>query len=341
MKDDFALIIGINDYTPLNENGLKTLHGAINDANYFEEWVTNVNGGNVPATNCFKITSIPNPLKPIQEEIDTAITIMINLIKSSGGTAKRLYFYFAGHGLGSMDNTKDTALCLANWSELRRNTALSSEAYQDVIRQFGYFEEIIFLVDCCRNTKINVKPMYPSFAPTLPNPAAGRTKLFVGYATQYQDQSFEIEVGDAEMRGVFTKVLIDGLKGNAKYDDKGIIDAESLKDYLIRFTPLEAQKQGFKQIPEIIHSFNSATPIVILANIQDKNVTCHILFNNTRNSNIELIDHSGVITSFDASQQKSVQVTLTEKLYLLRDTMTDEKYPILVQPSKLEIYVNF
>ena len=339
MKEDFALIIGINDYTPPAKNGLRTLRGAINDANHFEKWVKKTDGGNIPITNCFKIISKPNPLRPIQDEIDTAITNMIGLIKSKGGSAKRLYFYFAGHGLGSLDNISDTALCLANWSELRRNTALSSEAYKEAIRQFGYFEEIIFLTDCCRNAKINVKPMHPSFAPPMPSPAAGQTKLFVGYATQYQDQSFEIEVGSSEMRGVFTKVLIDGLNGAAA-NQNGIISADSLRDYLMLHTPVEAQKQGFKQIPEIIHSFTSGPPLITLTNIQ-KNITCYIIFSNTRNNNVELIDSSGVINSFDASQRKNVQVILKKGLYLLKDTVTDEKYPIQVSPTNNEIHINF
>lgn len=340
MKENFAIIIGINDYTPQSNSGLRTLCGAINDANQFEKWVTNPNGGNVVATNCIKITSNPNPLSPIKDKIDTEITEMIDLIKGKGGSAKRLYFYFAGHGLGSIDNISDTALCLANWSELRRNSALSSEAYKEVIRQFGYFEEIIFLVDCCRNTKINVKPMHPFFAPPMPGPAAGQTKLFIGYATQYQDQAFEIEVRDSEMRGVFTKVLIDGLNGAAAKHN-GIIDADSLRDYLILQTPIEAQKQGYKQKPEIFHSFTSANPLITLTNIQNKNINCHILFSNTRNNNVELIDNSGVINSFDASQTKNVQVLLTKGLYLLRDTVTDEQHPIQVSPSKQEIHVNF
>jgi hypothetical protein len=340
MKEDFALIIGINDYTPPSKSGLRTLRGAINDANQFEAWATNTYGGNVAIANCFKITSLPKPLKPIQDEIDTAITEIINLIKDKGGSAKRLYFYFAGHGLGSIDNISDTALCLANWSELRRNTALSSEAYKEVIRQFGYFEEIIFLADCCRNTKINVKPMHPTFAPPMPNPVAGQTKLFVGYATQYQDQSFEIEVGNSEMRGVFTKVLIAGLNGDAANQD-GIINADSLRDYLILQTPIEAQRQGFKQKPEIVHSFISTTPLITLTNIQNKNIACHIIFTNARNNNVELIDNSGVINIFDASQQKNVQVTLTKGLYLLRDSVTDEKCPIQVSHLNSDIHVNF
>jgi hypothetical protein len=270
-----------------------------------------------------------NPLRPIQEEIDNAITDkMIPKINALGGMARRLYFYFAGHGLGSMDNISDTALCLANWSELNRNKALSSEAYKEVIRQFGYFEEIIFLADCC---------MHPSFAP--PMPIAKDTQLFIGYATQYQDESFEIEVGTSEMRGVFTKVLIEGLNGAAANSD-GVVNADSLKDYLYIQTPIEAQKAGFKQKPEIFSSFTSATPILTLANFQNADTKCIIIFSNSRTT-VDLIGNSGLISTFDASQKNQVEVLLPKGLYLLQDKSTGENYPIQVSPSNEPINVNF
>lgn len=341
MKEDFALIIGINDYTPPDANGLRTLGGAINDANHFEEWVLNANGGNVPRKNCKKIISNPNPLKPIQKEIDDAYLAIDELISKGGGQAKRFYFYFAGHGVGLMNATKEIALCLANWSEKRRHEALGAELYKETFNQYGYFEEIIFILDCCRNTKVNINPAHPSFSPIMQGSKAGQTRLFTAYATQYQDQSFEVEDGDWEMRGVFTRVLLDGLNGDAP-NENGNITADGLKDYLMKQTPIEAKKKGFKQIPQIIvDSFTSATPIISLVNYQVKNIKCYINFNERRNNNVELIDNSGVINSFTASQQKNVQVTLPKGLYLLRDTVTDEKYPIQVSPSNQDIHVDF
>ncbi len=340
MEENFALIIGINDYTPLNKNGLRTLHGAVNDADDFEEWVRNPDGGNVTEKNCKKIVSKPNPLKPLQDEVDDAFLVMEQRIQENGGKAKRLYFYFAGHGLGTLHNTNDTALCLANWSENRRKSALSSESYKDVIKQYGYFEEIIFLADCCRNSKINVNGKEPTFAPFMPHENSGNTKLFVGYATTYQDQSYEVEVENSEMRGVFTKVLIDGLNGDAAKD--GVINADKLRDYLLKRTPIEAQKHGFKQVPDINHSFSSETPIVTLTNALEQSIVCNIKFITTRNALVELIDGSSeVITSFDPTEDNEVQVSLEKGLYLLRDTSTDEIYPIRVSHSNQEIYVEF
>ncbi|NBB26997.1 caspase family protein [Cellulophaga sp. BC115SP] len=320
MKEDFAILIGINDYTSPTQKGLRTLGGAVNDANKLEKWVASATGGNVPAPNIKKIISSSMPLKPLQDEIDDAFLEIEATIQAQGGTARRLYFYFAGHGLGTLDSTTNTALCLANWSESRRQSALSSEEYKDGIKQYGYFEEIFFIADCCRNTKINIKPKAPTFSIPVPGQAAGQTKMFVAYATQYQDQSYEVESIDSEMRGAFTTVLIEGLNGAAA--NNGLVGVDDLRDFLIKATPELAQKQGYKQIPEISHTYsNNAT----LVEVQLVGNNLNIIFGATRNNPVELFDGDlNLIETIDSSQSKRVSRQLGKGLYQLRDTLTDE-----------------
>lgn len=337
MKEDFAIIIGINDYTPPNQKGLKTLQGAVNDANKLETWVASATGGNVPAANIKKIISSPNPLKPLQDEIDDAFLEIETAIQAKGGSARRLYFYFAGHGLGTLDNTSNTALCLANWSEYRRQSALSSEDYKDNIKQYGYFEEIIFVADCCRNTKINIKPKAPTFSIPVPAETAGQTKMFVAYATQYQDQSYEIESIGSEMRGAFTTVLIEGLNGGAA--NNGTIGADDLRDFLIKETPELAQKQGYKQIPDISHTYANNTTLVSVQVVQS---VVNFIFGAARNNPIEIIDGElNVIATYDASQNKNYSRSFPKGLYLLRDTVTDENKSFQVSSSQINYNVNF
>lgn len=331
MKDDFALIIGINDYTPQKFNGPKSLAGAIRDANLFEKWVIDKKGGGVLPSNCEKIISNPDPLNPIQNQIDEAYKRLHKLIRANGNKARRFYFYFSGHGIGLTTNrSKEVALCLANWSEDERNEALGAELYQDAINQYGYFEEIIFILDCCRNTKVNVTPKHPSFTPQEV-PTSGQAKTFTAYATQHQQKAGEVKDGnEGDTTGIFTSVLLNGLKGDAP-NDNGIITADGLKDYLMKQTPIEAQKKGFKQIPQIIvDSFTAETPFMSLVNYSDEAITCYIIFSETRNNEVQLIDGSGNVTSYNASEQKNVEVSLPKGLYLLRDTVTGEKISMKV-----------
>jgi hypothetical protein len=337
MKEDFAIIIGINDYTPVNLSGLKTLQGAVNDANKVEAWVASATGGNVPAGNIKKIISSPTPLKPLQDEIDDAFLDIEASIKANGGLARRLYFYFAGHGLGTLDSTVDTGLCLANWSEYRRQSALSSESYKDYIKQYGYFKEIIFIADCCRNTKINIKPKAPTFSSPVPGLNAGQTNMFVAYATQYQDQSFEIESIDSEMRGAFTTVLLEALEGGASKN--GVIGADDLRDYLKIETPKIALQLGYKQIPEVSHTYTQNASLVTVTGVHPN---VNFSFGATRSNLIELLDGNlEVIAAFDARQNKNLSKELLSGLYQLRDTVTDETKDFKVSPSQININVNF
>ena len=340
MKNDFALIIGINDYTPTNANGLKTLGGAINDANYFEEWILSSKGADVPIENCRKIISNPSPLAPIQKQIDDAFLEIEDLIITNAKVARRFYFYFAGHGVGLMNSANEVALCLANWSERRRHEALGAEIYKDIFQQYGYFEEIIFILDCCRNSKININPASPSFSPIMPGLHSGKTRVFAAYATQYQDQSFEAAQENSEMRGIFTKVLLDALNGDAPSED-GVITAAGLKDYLEKKVQSEAQIKGFKQIPQINNAFLNDAPFITLFDKKSDNTMCFISFNPTRNNDVELIDNWKVLETFDATKSKEIQIALPKGLYLLKDTITGDEKGINVSPSKTEIYVEF
>jgi hypothetical protein len=336
MKEDFAIIIGINDYTPLNQYGLRTLQGAINDANKIEEWISSITGGKVPHANIKKIISNPNPLKPLQDEIDDAFLDIEYSIKRKGGHARRLYFYFAGHGLGTLDSPNDTALCLANWSENRRQSALSSEQYKDNIHKYGYFEEIIFIADCCRNTKINIKPKSPTFEALSPGLGAGQTKLFVAYATQYQDQSFEVESANSERRGAFTTVLIDALNGAAA--NNGSIGADDLRDYLAKETPTLAQKNGYKQIPDVFHTYTNNTSLHLVGVVV---TDVYFMFDATRKNRVELSDGNNIITYYDASQNKNPIIQLKNGLYQIRDTVTGEDKFFRVNSINNIIYVDF
>lgn len=337
MKEDFAIIIGINDYTPISLKGLRTLQGAINDANNVEKWVASTSGGNVPSGNIKKIISTPNPLRPFQTEIDMAFDQIIESINAKGGLARRLYFYFAGHGLGTLDSSIDTGLCPANWSEFLRHTALSSESYKDYIKQIGYFEEIFFIADCCRNTKINIKLKTPGFSSPVPGQNAGQTNMFVAYATQYQDQSFEIESVDSEMRGAFTTVLLEALEGAASKN--GVIGADDLRDYLAIETPKLALKMGYKQIPDITHTFIQNASLVKVKDIQSN---VNLFFSVSRNNPVELLDGNlNIIDIYNLDKTRKYSKHLEKGLYQLRDTITDETIYFKVLPSQNNIDVNF
>ncbi|HRI72462.1 MAG TPA: caspase family protein, partial [Polyangium sp.] len=109
--EDYALVVGVNDYPQL-----RSLRGAIGDAQAFSAWLVEAQGGALRAENVHTIISTVDPLGPIGPEINDALEDILQRADRSGG--RRFYFYFSGHGCVG-DRANDLALCLANWSSLR------------------------------------------------------------------------------------------------------------------------------------------------------------------------------------------------------------------------------
>lgn len=327
---NFALIIGINHY-----EFLRPLNGAIQDAKDFKDCLINI--GEVNQNNCFYIESINTPkFLPLQIEIDLKIRDIITEVKhliNQGQQIGKLYFYFAGHGLGVTDNISNTALCLPIWSELMRNSALSSENYKENLRQFGYFSEIFFFFDCCRNTKIKVFPLTPQFSSTIIH---GNTQVFIGYATQYEDQAFEIENDNNEKRGVFTQVLIKALNGEASEATTNNITISTLSDYLNKNVPIEAQKNNYRQRPEIIlENINNLNQIILSRNSIKHN--CNIIFNSNP-SIIEISDGSlKLIGTYNQNLDNRISIQLNNGLYKIVNVTTKQTELIQINGADINV----
>ncbi|MFN3754301.1 caspase domain-containing protein [Flavobacterium sp.] len=246
---NYAIIIGINNYTKPEDAGLKELQGAIRDAKEIYTWM--INKGDVKKSNCYLILST-DALYPIKNDVDNAITeITKAVIRDDDSDADRFYFYFAGHGLGVELDKENNGMCMANWSEYQKDSAaLSTTDYKKKFLNEGLFKEIVMWMDCCRNTKMYFNPHgAPSRTPLGQNTDP---LFFTAFATNYQNQAFEATVETAsgkETRGVFTTVLLKGLYGDAS--ENGVdITARDMCDYLAYHVPIKAQEAGYTQIPD-------------------------------------------------------------------------------------------
>lgn len=235
-RSDYALVVGINHYPDF-----RNLEGAIEDAKDFAKWLyQDSEGGNLPKDHCRVILSQPNPLRPPHEEIDEELGRIFGMLGNDNG--RRFYLYFSGHGM-SQDNI-GANLCLARWSaKLWRNAALDSLDYLKTILGSGKFEEVVFLLDCCRVRPINAHGLPSALGFPRPDDEAGKSKRFIGYATEFQNSAYEAEVSDGVseesrplIRGHFTRALMKGLRGAAAVEPGGV-PATFLKKYLEAETP--------------------------------------------------------------------------------------------------------
>lgn len=246
---NYAIVIGINDYNPPENRGLASLNGAIADAESVYDWI--IRKGDVDSKNCHLITSDRDPLNPIKNDVDEVIgKIVADIMDNQSRKAGRLYFYFAGHGIGVEQDLEQNALCMANWSDFTADSSsISSGSYKQKFLSEGLFTEIVIWLDCCRNIKSYLRPgASPGIIPRLG--AINNPKWFLAFATHYQNQAFETTGTNGEPRGIFTKVLLEGLNGTASPGTSTITGLD-LSDHLYFNVGPEAQKAGFLQEPEV------------------------------------------------------------------------------------------
>lgn len=255
-RKNYALVIGIDDYVQgKSSGGLKKLNGAKGDATAIAGWLTEETRI-VDKKNCHLITSTGDPLGPLREKIEKELQDLIDDATPDPDSNNGLYFYFAGHGLGVDLDVDNNALCLANWSGLARRAALSSKEYQDLFVKFSLFRQVFLMADCCRNTRFSARPLGSDLDPDQPM-GPHSTKRFIAFATQYRSKSFESVDKEGITRGIFTRVLLDGLRGGAADPKTGIMTPVRLKDYLDMNTPIEASKLGFIQEPDVHFNLRS------------------------------------------------------------------------------------
>lgn len=249
--NDYAIVVGIDTYAQL-----RPLQSAVRDASMFAEWLVSPEGGGLSQANVRLIVSPPevpsNPFdaRPGQTDIDRALYEIVG----HGGTriGRRLYFYFAGHGIGP--NFDDVGMLMANASMKRLDSNVGLSPYRRFFRESGLFDEVVFILDCSRDPYLRGQTSAPALDVSR-NKSARGVKDFVVLAAAHGGKAFNFaSTGTGEPRGVLTQAVLDGLRGGA-IDPFGRITSSSLSSYVRRRVPELTPKPG--QEPEIILPDNS------------------------------------------------------------------------------------
>ena len=236
---DWAIVVGVWLYP-----GLADLSGPENDAVAFAKWVRRPGPGNIPPEQVNLILSSdfapPFPdvdnAKPTRDRIEAAfdqLDLVAQQNKQQGNglrVGRRLYLYFAGHGFAPI--LDESALLMANATRTRVRYHVAGKSWANWFYKAGYFDEVVLLMDCCREN-------YPS-SPVNPvgyGDIAGANlgKRLFGFGTKWKKVSWERQMSDGKIHGVFTTALLAGLNGAAAHPDTGLVTANSLRNYLLNY----------------------------------------------------------------------------------------------------------
>lgn len=240
-NDDCAIVVAMGNYQELTP-----LRGPAPDAVKFCTWLREKGG--LKDTNIKLI--VDDALgKPGNNEIEKAVDDLEVRLKKRKG--RRLYFYFAGHGLAPEFN--EVAMVPADAKEgALQHRCFGMTKCIDFFIKTGFFDELVVFMDCCREREVVETIGFPYQVTDRFLNAAPTVNYFALLAAGDGAKSFEVRdlTPDEErkFRGLMTTALIDGLNGAlGAIDANGNITSTSLSRYVAARVEEEAREQGLPQ----------------------------------------------------------------------------------------------
>jgi len=327
-QEDWGIVVGVRYYP-----GLSNLEGSVNDAREFHQWLISNDGGKVPPDQVALIISpdynIPLPLPQnaepkhgtVQEAFDHLVYVAEENAALGNGrrVGKRLYIYMSGHGCAP--RTHDAALLAANATRTIVGYHILGKLYADWFLRSNYFDEVVLLMDCCRESYPQAFPNIPPYIDITGQDALDKSKIFYGLATKWSRLSRERPMADGHVHGVFTFALLEGLKGAASDPKSGEITAASLGDFLYTnmktfLKPEDLADPEIPKDPDIDYEKNPAIPFVIARVAAPKFKVTIRLPPSSAGKRVEVLDGKFRRLLFADSAPPVWQVELTRGTYL-------------------------
>ena len=258
--DDFAILIGINEYPRLGEgNKPASLAGPANDVASVRDWLMDPAGGDIkdPARIVSIISPSPMPAggaQPTTDELEQALIDLHTMAQNNNmRIGRRLYIFMSGHGYSP--GRQRACLFSANAQE-NAMRSVHATGWLSWLQDSGYFREYVLWMDCCMNRMSFLPLRDPPLQPVnaLDPPGAG----FVAFAAQRPLRAVERPFAQDgnKTHGVFTWTLLEGLRGAAA-DVNGRVTGRSLADWIrnalsARMTDAHREDPDVAKEPEVV-----------------------------------------------------------------------------------------
>ena len=237
-QNDLALLIAIKRYPGFGGNaasGSQNLKGPENDALAFYDWLTDPNGGDVPAAHIFRKTSADFPaggqIGPAQAHLKQELDALRSELKKTP-KKRRLYIYVSGHGYGR--RRTEGGLYLADATQ----TSLTNLFVTDYFHWFldaAHVEECVLFYDACMDQGRLAAPTPIHWRREI-RAHGHNTKAVGAFAARFAGRAVEGTMADGKAHGAFSYALKLALEGAAAVVDANgdrVITSDSLRDYLI------------------------------------------------------------------------------------------------------------
>jgi hypothetical protein len=213
----WAVLVGVNQY---DDSFYPGLHVCVKDVESLHKQLT---VGGFDPTYMHMLTDNTD-LLPTRAEIFDAL-------KRSAKAALHddlLFFYYSGHG----DRSNDTSYLIARDSKPNslEYTAVALPEVANILRESEARAKVIILDACHSGASFDgkgPKSMPPDFIKRVFEQARGQVVLA---SCKQGELSYEWQ---AQERSVFTHFLLQALKGEADYDEKGFVTVQDVNRYVV------------------------------------------------------------------------------------------------------------
>lgn len=164
----------------------------------------------------------------------------IHKILRKAGRDDLVLIYYAGHGKLDRAGRLHLATVETTQAELE-TTSIPAQRIRDLIDNADA-TKIALILDCCYSGAIDKSFLRGDVAEQLNVVAGGRGTFIMTASTDVQTAREEVRDG----YGVFTKHLIDGLRGAADVDGDGVVTMNELYDYVHRQVLAESHQVPMK-----------------------------------------------------------------------------------------------
>lgn len=214
MNDHCALVVGIGRYSEYT-----MLNSPAEDASKFCQWL--LSKGQLDPAN-IELVDTPEDGRPGNDDIVDALSRLG--ARMGQRRASRLYFYYAGHGLGPSFN--DVAIVPANAGiDMIEYRCLGMNQCLEFFLGTGLFDELVVFMDCCRDKQCIKTIGLPFPIKKVEGAKDEGVNYFTMMGSNHGGKSFEVrsvQIDDRKYRGLMTAALLEGLNGAP-----GAIDASN------------------------------------------------------------------------------------------------------------------
>lgn len=236
----YAILVGIHRY---GDVGLKGLDGPPNDIKLVKNWLVDQARGGLRPEHVEIIATDPATqgkagldFPPLAEDF---LNKFMSLVKNDDGSwnvrkgGSRLYLYFSGHGFSEKkDATAHAALYAGNCQLRGPFFNIYGTFYAKWAKSFGLFDEIVLIMDCCRDAEATKEPTKPPLPVNGDVGTAQRVRMLEIYAAPRGGKAQERAIPDRGglVHGLLTHVLIEALENAGLRKD--FVNGTEIKSYI-------------------------------------------------------------------------------------------------------------